>query len=241
MPSEVIYPVTLGSADSVQFVFYDSALPLKTDVSTWKPALDSLRRLLTASSTRKGIAWRILALHHPWYSVGAHGGYSVWDDEAMQVTYLPNCDKDSNVVHWFINDIDPQDLCAEKYQAMLNSLKSVIRASGAKIHLTLAGHEHNLQLLSYPDKNPECPDCPTVHVISGAGAKSTIAKLSAPPAEFTSAQKSRQGEPLNGFAQLRFEKERLQIVFFNAANGEMIDMGGGKREFWIDSSGTLLP
>ena len=241
MPAEVTYPIRDGSGDSAQFIFYDSSLPLRTDISTWKPALDSLQRLLAASSYRKGIVWRILALHHPWYSVGEHGGYSVWDDVQLKVVYLPNCDKDSNVVHWFINDIDPQDLCAQKYQAMLSSLKSVIRASGAKVHLSLSGHEHNLQLLSYPEKNPECAECPTVHIVSGAGAKSTIAKLPAPPREYTSAQKSRRGEPLNGFAQLRFEMDRLRIVFFDAAKGETIDMGGGKKEFWINRDGNLLP
>jgi hypothetical protein len=240
MPAEVTYPIFAGSKDSAQFIFYDSALPLRTDLSTWKPALDSLRRLLTASSSRNGIVWRVLALHHPWYSVGEHGGYSLWDDEAMKVVYLPNCDKDSNVVHWFINDIDPQDLCAEKYKAMLDSLKSVILASGAKIHLTLAGHEHNLQLLSYPNAENECSNCPKVHVVSGAGGKATIVKLPSLPSEFTSSQPSKKGEPLTGFAQLRFESEKMRIAFFNSANGEMIDMGAGKKVFWINKSGELI-
>lgn len=240
MPDEVTYPITAGSKDSVQFIFYDSALPLRTDISTWKPALDSLRRLLTASAGRNGIVWRVLAQHHPWYSVGEHGGYSVWDDEAQKVAYLSNCDKDSNVVHWFINDIDPQDLCAEKYRSLINSLKSVIRASGAKIHLTLSGHEHNLQLLSYPDSNPECSECSKVFVISGAGAKTNITKLPSPPNEFTASQRNKQGESLPGFVQLRFENDKLRIVFFNSANGEMIDMGAGKKEFWVNRNGELL-
>jgi hypothetical protein len=241
MPAEVVYPIHEGAKDSVQFIFYDSALPLRTVIATWKPALDSLRRLLSASATRKGVVWRVLAQHHPWYSVGEHSGYSLWDDELKKVTYLPNCDKDSNVVHWFINDIDPQDLCAEKYEAMLASLKSVILASGVKIQLMLSGHEHNLQLLSYPNRDNECPTCPKVHVVSGAGGKATIVKFPSPPNEFTSSQPNKKGEPLTGFAQLRFESDTMRVMFFNSANGEMIDMGGGKRAFLINRNGELTP
>lgn len=240
MPAEATYPMFAGSKDTVQFIFYDSALPLKTDTATWKPTLDSLRRLLTASSSRNGIAWRVLALHHPWYSVGAHSGWSLWDDVENRVAYLPNCDKDSNVVNWFVNDLDPQDLCAKKYRQMLDSLKSAIRASGAKIHLTLAGHEHNLQLLSYPNNDSDCTTCPKVHVISGAGAKATIVRFPAPPNEFTSSQPKKKGEPMAGFAQLQFERERLRVVFFSSSTGEMIDMGGGKKQFWINKHGELI-
>ncbi|MEO8168872.1 MAG: metallophosphoesterase, partial [bacterium] len=240
MPADAVYPVRAGSKDSVQFIFYDSALPLRTDPSTWHSALDSLRRLLTHSANRPGIAWRILAQHHPWYSVGEHGGYSVWDDEAKTVNYLPNCDKDSNVIEWFVNTLDPQDLCASKYQAEIDSLKAIIHAGGAKIHLMLAGHEHNLQLLSYPERTIDCPECPTVFVISGAGSKSNKVKLPSPPNEFTASQPAKNGESLSGFAQLKFEDGKLRVVFFNSANGELIDMGETKKEFWLDRNGLLL-
>ncbi len=242
MPAEAVYPISVGAKDSVQFIFYDSALPLRTDLSTWKPALDSLRRLLTVSATRVGISWRILAQHHPWYSVGEHGGWSQWDDEAKKVTHLPNCDKDSNVVHWFINDLDPQDLCAARYQALHDSLKSVIHTSGAKIQLALAGHDHSLQLLNYSNRDNECEPCPKVHIVSGAGSKPTRVKFPSPPNEYTAAQRDpkKEGESLSGFAQLKFENDNLRIVFFNSANGEMIDMGGGKKEFWINRDGELL-
>jgi hypothetical protein len=241
MPAVKSYPIFVGASDSVQFFFFDSAVLLKTDIATWTPSLDSLRRLLRASRLQNGIVWRVLALHHPWYSVGAHGGWSVWDDVEKRVTYLPNCDKDSNAVNWFVNDVDPQDLCANKYQQMLDSLKSVIRASGTKIHLTLAGHEHNLQLLSYPNNDSDCTTCPKVHVISGAGAKATIVRFPAPPNEFTSSQPKKQGEPMTGFAQLQFHRDSLRVAFFNSATDKTIDMGGGQTEFWIGKNGDLLP
>lgn len=240
MPASVVYPTNRGSRDSVQFILLDSALPLRTEMSTWKPALDSLRRLLVASGNRPGIAWRILVQHHPWYSLGDHGGYSVWDDEQNTITYLSNCDKDSNAVRWFMNSIDPEDLCAEKYRAMLNALKSVILAGGVKVHLTLTGHDHTLQLLSYPDDG-SCENCPKVHIVSGAGSETKAVKAAAPPREYTAAQQHRKGESLGGFAQLRFELERLRVVFFDARTGDPIDMGGGKTEFWIDREGRLLP
>lgn len=240
MPAEVVYPSSRGGKDSVQFIIFDSALPLRTDMTTWKPALDSLRGMLAVSANRPGIVWRILVQHHPWYSVGDHGGYSVWDDEANTITYLSNCDKDSNAVRWFMNTIDPEDVCAEKYQAMLNALRSVILAGGVKIQLTLAGHDHTLQLLSYPDDG-SCSNCPKVHVVSGAGSEMKHVKSPSPPREFTALQRDKKGDSRGGFAQLRFENDKLRIVFFDGQNGEMIDMGRGKREFWIDKNGRLLP
>ncbi len=240
MPSEAVYPVGPDAQDSVQFIFYDSALPLRTEPAAWHPGLDSLRRLLTRSATRTGIVWRVLCQHHPWFSVGMHGGYSLWDDESENVTFLSNCNKDSNAVQWFLNSVDPQDLCAEKYQAQLDSLRSVIRASGARIHFTLTGHDHSLQLLSYPDRESDCPECPTLHIISGAGAKPGIVKLPAPPREFTSSQPAQQGRSHAGFAHLQFSPETVRVVFFSALQGEMIDMGGGTKEFFIDRSGRLV-
>ncbi|MBI5474807.1 MAG: hypothetical protein HY961_20900, partial [Ignavibacteriae bacterium] len=216
-----------------------SALPLRTDPATWRPALDSLRRLLVNSTQRPGIVWRILCQHNPWYSVGDHGGYSVWDEESETVTRLPDCDKDSNAVGWLINSLDPEDLCAAKYQAQIDSLRSVIHESGAKIQLVLSGHEHALQLLSYPDRHPSCELCPKIHVVSGAGAKTSTVKLPSPPYEYTASQRTNEGESLAGFAQLKFESAKMRVVFYNSANGDMIDMGGGRREFWISRNGQL--
>jgi hypothetical protein len=241
MPAEAVYPVSTGSKDSVQFIFYDSALPLRVDVAAWRPALDSLRSLLKVSSHRPGIVWRILCQHHPWYSLGEHGGYSVWDDEANAVVHLSNCDRDSNAVGWLKNSFDPEDLCAVKYQAQLDSLRSVVHGGGVKLQLVVAGHEHGLELLSYPESRDACEECPKTFVISGSGSKTAVTKLPSPPREFTASQAAHQGESRTGFAQLRFENDRFRVVFYSSSNGDMIDMGGGKKEFWIDRNGELLP
>lgn len=241
MPASVVYPVMPGSGDSVQFILFDSALPLRTDPSEWTPALDSLRSILSSSARNPGIAWRVLVQHHPWYSVGEHGGYSVWDDVERKVTYLPNCDKDSNVVNWFMNTVDPEDMCADKYQAMLDSLRSVIHSAGTKIQFTMTGHDHSLQLLSYPDDHHGCDVCPRVHIVSGAGAKTSRVKFPSPPNEFTSSRPEKNGESLGGFAHLIFDSRQVNVVFYDAASGDPIDMGKGKSRFVISNTGTLMP
>ncbi|MFN0157652.1 MAG: metallophosphoesterase [Bacteroidota bacterium] len=241
LPGSTVYPLAAGSPDSVQFIFVDSALPLRTDTSAWVPALDSLRNLLAASGKRKGIIWRILALHHPLYSVGEHAGYTVWNDETNTVDHLTPCDKDSNAVGWIKNFLDPEDLCADKYRQFMAALKSVIESSGTRIQLSLAGHEHSMQLLYYPEADPGCDDCPKIHVISGAGSKPCKVKFPSPPTEFTSAQlvPSKQGESVPGFAQLTFERETLRVVFFNGNAIVPMDMGGGRKEFVITADGHL--
>jgi hypothetical protein len=240
MPAEATYPVRPDSPDSVQFIFYDSALPLRTGPAAWRPALDSLRRLLALSAKRKGIVWRVLCQHHPWLSVGKHAGYSVWDDEAETVAYLSNCDKDSNAVQWFLNFFDPEDLCAERYRAQIDSLRSVIRSSGVKIQFALTAHDHSLQLLSHPDGERDCPECPSLYIVSGAASKPEMVKLPNPPWEFTSAQPMKRGISHAGFAQLQFTLDSVRVVFYNSWSGEAIDMGGGMKEFVIARNGRLI-
>lgn len=238
MPAEVTYPLSEGAQDSVQLILFDSALPLRTDPTTWRPVLDSLGRLLERSATRPGIVWRVLAQHHPWFSLGPHGGYSVWDDETETVTYLSNCDRDSNAVKWFLNSLDPEDLCTEKYQQFLDSSRSVIHCSRVTIHVVLSAHDHSLQLLALPYMPTPCDGCPKFQIISGAGSDPKIVRFPEPPRAFTSSRASEKGRSRAGFAQLMFGPDSLRVVFFDVG-GEMIDMGGGATHFWIHRDGRL--
>lgn len=242
MPAHVFYPLVPSSQDSVQLLFFDSALLLRTDPSQWRRALDSLGNLLRSTSDRPGVKWRILSVHHPFYSLGPHGGYRLWDDESNSVEYLTSCDKDTNAVGWFKNWIDPQDICAEKYQQYIDSVRAVIHNSGVKVQILLAGHDHSLQLLYYPGRNADCEACPSVHIVSGAGALPSLVRFPAPPFEYTSAQTDpgKRGLSVPGFAQLRFEMNSLRVVFFDGVSGDPIDMGGGRKEFWISPDGRLL-
>jgi hypothetical protein len=242
MPADALYPVGGESRDTVQFLFFDSPLLLRTDSSTWHTALDSLQILLRTTRNRPGIGWRVLCVHNPFHSVGEHGGYSVWDDEARTVTYLSNCDKDSNALGFLKNWLDPQDLCSAKYQQYVDSLKATIRAAGVNVQVALSGHDHSLQLLYYPGREGESDGWPKVQIVSGAGSQPTRVKFPAPPHEYTSAQTrpEKEGLSLSGFAQLRFEESKLRVVFYQGSSGNPIDMGGGRTEFWIDRSGRLL-
>jgi hypothetical protein len=241
MPAGVVLPLSAGAVDSVQFLFVDSALPLRTDTAAWGPALDSLRRLLDTSRDRAAYRWRILCMHHPLYSLGEHGGYTVWDDVSNSVEYLTPCDRDSNAVGWVKNLFDPEDLCADKYRRFIESVKRVIRESGVRIQLSLTAHDHSLQLLSYPDRDTDCPGCPKIHIVSGAGSAPSMVRMPAPPAEYTSAplSPSKNGVSGPGFVQLTFTPDRIRAVFFDAYTIAPVDMGGGRREFEITQEGVL--
>ena len=240
MPAQAVIPLAGESTDSVAFIFFDSARLMRTDPFTWAPALDSLESLLRHSARSTGIVWRVLVVHHPFYSLGEHGGYTVWNDEIEDIERLTPCDKDSNALSWFKNVLDPEDLCADRYVAYVDSMKSIIGRNDAVIHLVLAGHDHSLQLMSYPETNPECLSCPNVHLISGAASKTTSVRKPRPPAEFTAFDpRENDGTSQTGFAQVRFEKDQIRIRFFNGRRGELINMGGGRTEMFIDRSGLL--
>ncbi|MEW6511682.1 MAG: metallophosphoesterase [Bacteroidota bacterium] len=240
MPGDAVYPIASGSADSTQFIFFDSAILLRTPAELWKPSLDSLRLLLAASRSRPGIVWRVFCAHHPFMSVGEHAGYTLWDDEANVVEYLTPCDKDSNALAWLKNSFDPEDQCTERYTAYVDSLRAAIRSAGAKIHLALAAHDHSLQLLAIGSGVPDDP-FPSVQIVSGAASEPSRVRFPLPPTVYTSAQTrpSAEGISLPGFLQLRFGKERVRAVFYNADNGDPIDMGAGKTEFWLDRNGAI--
>jgi hypothetical protein len=240
MPASILVPISPRSDEVVEIFFVDSALPLRTAPASWSPALDSLARLLRRSAGNPRVAWRVLAIHHPMISMGEHGGYSVWNDETRTVEYLTNCDKDSNAVSFLKNWLDPQDLCAERYRAYVDSLTATLHRGRAGIHVALAGHDHSLQLLNVPPP-ARCPECPGVHVISGAGSRPTRVASPRPPAFYSARDStaSRPGLSEAGFVQMTFTPETLRLVFFSGKRAERIDMGEGATEFHIDRSGRL--
>ena len=163
------------------------------------------------------------------------------NDETREVEYETACDKDTNALSWFKNFIDPQDLCADRYRAYRDSLTSIIGRTGVKIHAIISGHDHSLQLLWYPEYVPECPTCPSVHIVSGGASEGGMVKRPNPPREYTAFDmKAQDGMSLTGFVQLGFDQETIRVVFFNGKMGEPLDMGGGKTEFRIDRNGNLL-
>lgn len=242
MPAQLVLPLESGSADSAEFIFFDSALLLRSEPATWHPVVDSLRRMLNAEKGKKGILWRVLCTHHPLASVGEHGGYTEWNEEAGVVEYLTPCDRDSNPSGWVANWLDPEDLCAPRYREYVDSLNAVVRESGTAVQAVLSSHDRSLQLLDagLPAKNSTIG--PGVQIVSGAGSETGHVKFPSPPHEFTAALPLPRDEGFSapGFVQMCFTPDRLRLIFYNGKTGNPIDMGGGQTKFWIDREGRLL-
>lgn len=239
-PALVRRAVADGSADSVDLILFDSALLLTQELSRWKPALDSLERMLRVSATARGVRWRIIAAHHSPYSIGEHGGYRLWMSSQRRVGYIGNCIEESQDPFKYVEQlISHQDNCTPRYRAYSDSLLAVIQRSGAKVQMLMAGHDHSLQLLNYPGRT--CDNCPKVFMISGAGSKLGRVKSPAPPNEFSHPVNTPQekGHSAGGFTICTFEGNELVFTFIDAKDGKPLDMGGGKTTFRIDQAGNL--
>ncbi len=239
LPSASAFPIGPGAPDSVQFIFFDTALPLRTPESAWHPALDALRAILLSDRSRPHLVWRIFCAHHPFVSAGEHAGYTAWDDESGVVEYVPPCDRDSSALSWVRNTLDPEDLCAARYRALVDSLKCVIRDGGVKIQCAIAAHDHSLQLLD-AGAGPGDP-FPSIQIISGAASTPARVRFPSPPSVYTSAMTdpSAAGESLPGFVRISFSVSACTVVFYNANNGDPIDMGAGTRTFRVSPTGLL--
>jgi hypothetical protein len=235
--TDFVLPVAAGLGDSVRFVFFDSAPLLRSEPASWHASLDALRSLLARGKGRTNLRWTVLCAHHPLASVGEHGGYGEWDEETKQVVHLTTCDRDSNALGWVRNLLDPEDLCTDRYRGYVDSVRSAIAASGVAVQVVLSGHDHSLQLLRLPGG----AGLPAFQIVSGAGSLSSRVRFPEPPGIYTSArlQPEAKGESLSGFVHLQFGRDRLRVRFINGANGDVIDMGGGTREFFIRTNGEF--
>ncbi|HUI11641.1 MAG TPA: metallophosphoesterase [Bacteroidota bacterium] len=240
MPAEAAFPIRPGGGDSVQFIFFDSAIPLRTPAALWSPALRALGSILAGDRARPHIAWRVLCDHHPFVSAGEHGGYTAWDEDAAAVAYVPPCDRDSSALSWLVNRLDPEDLCASRYASWIDSVKAVVRGAGVRIQCALSAHDHSLQLIA--GQGADTDPFPSVQIIAGAAAAPARVRYPVPPRVFTSAitDPSAQGESLPGFVRLAFGSDCISVVFYNGNNGDPIDMGGGHSTFTITKTGRVV-
>jgi predicted phosphodiesterase len=242
LPQQALFPVDRAAGDSLQIIFFDSAVLLRTKLHTWRPYFAALERLLVSTQNRPRIKWRIMAAHHPLYSLGEHGGYSEWEPEARTVQYLNHCDPDSDIVGYFTNFSDPEDLCAERYRAYRDSLFATIQRSGVAVQLFMAGHDHSLQLLHYADRAPDCPACPQTYIVSGAGAK--VSRVRAPAPEFgehtwPDNNPKQRGQSRYGFARIDIQGERLRVRIFDGKAGKELGLGAGQTDIWVKLDGTM--
>jgi hypothetical protein len=235
MPGSIVRPVNDGSGDSVEIVFFDSALLLRTGEGNWKPALDSLASLMRRSASRSNIRWRILVTHHPLHSVGEHGGYGYWNDDDSTVAYENRCDIDSNAYAYVRNWVDPEDLCTKRYQSYIHAVSEILRST-VQPQIILSSHDQSLQAL---DLRQTPLKLSAVQVVDGSSSTSGLVRLPLPPVVFTASRKSEGGKSLPGFAQISWRAGMLHLVFWNGRNGEKVDMGNGVTDIAVDHAGTL--
>lgn len=113
----------------------------------------------------------VLAMHHPFYTHGEHGGYYTIKQHIFPLT-------DLSPGLWiplpFIGSIYPitrgvfgniQDVRNPRYKNMREQIEAVIAGHPNVVHV--AGHEHTLQLLEHDS---------IFYVVSGAGSKETRVK-----------------------------------------------------------------
>lgn len=241
-PQIIRNAVESGSRDSVDIITFDSSLLLAVGPQRCRVILDSMERILKSSAAAPSVKWRLLAAHHSPYSIGEHGGWRRWMSEVSRIGYIGNCIADGDDPFRYVYQaFSNQDNCSPDYQAYVDTLIAVVDRSGAKIHAMMAGHDHSLQLMYYPERNSEL--MPKVFVISGAGSKRSTVKPAAPPREFTHPINTRsdRGLSIPGFVLGSFENDRLVFTFYDNANAGPLDMGNGRSRFEIDRSGALLP
>ncbi len=230
--------------NKIQMIFFDSARPLRTDTTTWQPALARLQQLLDEHKNDAHVKWRLLFVHHPFHSLGPHGGYKHWDEDNETVAYLNPCSKDSNAADYVLNLLDPEDTCAPKYQAYVRAVQTAIAASGVTVQAVIAGHEHVLQLIYRPQENNGSP---RLHVGSGAGAKVSRVKAANPAAhEFTWWQRferednvKQKGRSKHGFVRFDLKGDFLELRFFDGKDGSVLPAGDGKSVFVIHCDGSM--
>jgi hypothetical protein len=233
-------PLAEGGGDSVDLILFDSAYLIAQPEVTWKPVLDSLERLLRRSAAAPGVKWRLFMAHHSPYSVGDHGGWRRWIPAEKHVGYIGNCIGERQDPFRYAQEyFSQQDNCAPRYRHYTDSLMSIVSRSGAPIQALIAGHDHSLQLLYYPERN--CSICPKVFVISGAGSKRQRVKSPSPPSEYTHPlnDDAERGASAGGFLYGSFEGGRLLLTFIDGATGRPLDMGNGVTRFAITESGSL--
>jgi hypothetical protein len=215
---------------------------LGTDSTVWKPILQRLEKVLAASPN--DIKWRFLFAHHPFYTLGSHGGYDIWDEELGGIGYVNPCDK-QNALSFLLNDLDPQDICTEAYKTYSRLVRAAIQRSGKRVDGIISGHDHSLQLLYYPKKDSACFECPKIHVVSGAGSRTSHLKTTLEAEReylwpVQTDEEDGRGKSKYGFARFDFKADTLRIRFFDGKNGQTLKFGD-KEAFAVRPDMRMVP
>ena len=114
----------------------------------------------------------VLAMHHPFYTHGEHGGYFTLKQHIFPLTDLsPGLFIPLPVigsVYPLVRGVfgNAQDTRSPRYKDLIAQVEEVIKGHPNVVHV--AGHEHTLQLLQHDS---------VYYVVSGAGSKSTRVRM----------------------------------------------------------------
>jgi hypothetical protein len=182
-------------------------------------ALCRLKEELDSEKHRPGVTWRIFMAHHPFWTVGEHGGYD-WSAVDGEAAWSNQCSKGVDPQGWFKNtQFDPEDECSTGWQWYLNQIKALMK-DRKPFDLALMGHDHSLQLIVPGEKDDAA--LAKLQIVSGAGCESTLVRGPGPrthPApsleRVYTAATTRQGVSRTGFVALRFYSDRIHVQFFD--------------------------
>jgi hypothetical protein len=181
-------------------------------------ALCRLKEHLDSEKEHPEVRWRVFVAHHPFWTVGAHGGYA-WSAIDGEAAWTNQCSKAVDPQGWFKNtQFDPEDECSHGWKWYLEQLGTLMKGR-PPFDIALAGHDHSLQLLQPAAKEAALA---RVQIVSGAGSKASVVRgpgtrrIPAPLLEHVyTASAGRQGESKTGFAALRFHPDRVEVQFFD--------------------------
>lgn len=217
-------------------------------------SLCRLRALLDSEKTHPSIAWRVFVAHHPFWTVGAHGGYS-WSAVEGEAEWHDRCSKAVDPQSWFLNtQFDPEDECSRGWRWYVEQLTKIMKGR-PPFDVALMGHDHSLQLIQPSDTRATA--LARIEIVSGAGSRTSVVRGPGPRLArrphlervYTAATTS-QGRSRAGFVALRFHVDKAEVQFFEGAERlpaqamappREAPVWEGKSCFVVDRAGTIDP
>ena len=170
-------PLEVMMNDKVVLVFMDSQWWLQQaekpgissdcESQTQEEVINSLKEIISIHSDKL----LIVAMHHPFYTHGPHGGYYTLKQHIFPFTdvkpglFLPMPLIGS--VYPITRGLfgTPQDIHHPNYRTLIHDVEEVLKSHPNVIHVS--GHEHSLQFLQKENIS---------YIVSGSGAKTTRVK-----------------------------------------------------------------
>jgi len=146
----------------------------------------------------------VIAMHHPLFSNGQHGGKYTFENHIFPLrflnkkAYVPLPGLGSAIAIARASIGVPQDLASAKYRAFKEEILAAIGKNGS--YIVASGHEHNLQYLEEDGQQ---------FIISGSGSKTNAAGMGG-GGQFSYGQL--------GYSKLDFYEDGSTWLYFYALN-----------------------